>query len=256
MDPVGWLDRSLPDLDLELLSFLLQGISYGRVEQIQVSYLKLLKHFTSLGIAPNGQGLREWIKNNDPKSAETTRALKGWKHRLNTHADLQNVLQILKENFVDKDISLAESFNQESSDTFESQIFKFCDLFENTKKRSSKKWIGTGPQWFAPNPALGGTSKRLMMWLRWMIREDGIDLGLWKRMLQDRLKFDQSNLYIPVDTHVFRFARQWKLVSQKSPNWKAAKSITEALRRVDPADPVRFDFAICHAGKLAARAKL
>lgn len=256
MDPVGWLDRSLSPKDLEVLSFLLQGISYGRVEQIEVSFKKLLSCFKKLGIKENGDGIYSWLIENDPLSPSTTALFKGWKHRLNTSSDILQALSILKKQIYTKHNSIAEFFNVNSQQEFEQQIFKFCRLFENPSKKTVSKWKGTGPQWFASNPEQGGTSKRLMMWFRWMVREDLLDLGLWTRLLNDKMKIKNDWLYIPVDTHVFRFANEWSIVSQKSPNWSSVKNITAALKEIDPEDPVKFDFSICHAGKLAARKNL
>lgn len=253
MDPIGWLDRSLPAKDLELLSFVLQGISYGRVEQIRVSYLDLLKRFEILGVKSNGEGLYDWLASHDLGSKEFSLAMRGWKHRLNVASDLKQVLSILKENIVGPQKSIAAFFYEASASSFEERILAFCAIFENTKPKASTKWRGTGAQWFAPSPADGGTSKRLMMWLRWMIRDDGLDLGLWNKLLGNSQSFSGADLFIPVDTHIFKFAREWNLVTHKSPTWASVKSITEALRLVDPKDPIRFDFAICHAGKLAAR---
>lgn len=253
MDPVGWLDRSLDPRDLELLSFLLQGISYGRVEQIRISFEKLLTALIPLGVGPNGAGIYTWLQNSDPLASATTQALRGWKHRLNLPGDLQKALTVLKNQVLQEGNSIAHYFNVDHEDEFETRILSFCQLFANPKARTSKTWRGTGAQWFAPSPAAGGTSKRLMMWLRWMIRQDTLDLGLWPRLLGPQLKISPAQLYVPVDTHIFKFAREWNLVTHKSPTWSSVKSITAALREVDPQDPVRFDFAICHAGKLAAR---
>ena len=256
MDPVGWLDRSLDVRDLELWSILLQGISYGRVEQIRVSYRALLQRFESLGLAPNGAGLYTWLAANDPTAAEVTKELRGWKHRLNVHGDIQQVLTVLRTQVCVPNRSIATWFASLEGDGFEERVMRFCSSFEVAPKaRRSRGWGGTGASWFAPTPARGGTAKRLMMWLRWMLREDGVDLGLWRTLLPETSGITQADLLIPVDTHIFRFAREWKLVSHKNPTWASVKSITAALKAVDPLDPIRFDFAICHAGKLAARQK-
>jgi uncharacterized protein (TIGR02757 family) len=256
MDPVGWLDRSLSDQDLELLSFLLQGISYGRVEQIRVSFEDLVRRFHLIGMGANGAGLHKWLSTSDLRSSATSGALKGWKHRLNVSKDIVDVLHTIKREFVDPGFTMASHFNHQPNLSFEDRVLRFCDLFEQSKTKSAAgtTWRGAGPSWFAPSPAKGGTSKRLMMWLRWMLRDDELDLGLWCRMINhQQLNFSRSDLFVPVDTHIFKFAREWRLVSHNSPTWQSVKLITEALRCADPKDPVRFDFSICHAGKIASR---
>lgn len=91
------------------------------------------------------------------------------------------------------------------------------------------------------DPADGSACKRWLMLLRWMVRRDGGDLGLWTHL-------SPADLVIPVDTHVHRVARFLGLTRRRTADWRAAEEITAALRRFDPADPVRYDFALAHLG--------
>jgi len=77
------------------------------------------------------------------------------------------------------------------------------------------------------------------MFLRWMVRNDnkGVDFGLWK-------KISPAQLICPVDVHVARVARHFGLLSEKQVGWKAAMDLTEHLRRFDPEDPIKYDFAL------------
>jgi endonuclease III len=70
---------------------------------------------------------------------------------------------------------------------------------------------------------------------------DAVDLGLWRGV-------PASALVVPLDTHVHRVARALGLTARPDASWRTAEEITAALRRIDPADPVRFDFALCHMG--------
>jgi uncharacterized protein (TIGR02757 family) len=91
-----------------------------------------------------------------------------------------------------------------------------------------------------PSPLGQGAAKRLNLFLRWMVREaDGVDFGLWT-------KVSPAQLIIPLDTHIHRMGLRLGLTSRKSPGWRTAEEITAALRRLDPADPVKYDFALCH----------
>jgi uncharacterized protein (TIGR02757 family) len=93
-----------------------------------------------------------------------------------------------------------------------------------------------------PDPAGPGASKRWNLYLRWMVRgPDGVDLGLWKGV-------PPSALVVPLDTHVHRVARALGLTARRDASWRTAEEITASLRRIDPDDPVRFDFALCHLG--------
>ena len=89
----------------------------------------------------------------------------------------------------------------------------------------------------------GAAGKRLNMFLRWMVRDDnrGVDFGLWKRI-------SPSQLYIPLDFHSGNTARKLGLLNRKASDWKAVVELTEVLREFDPADPVRYDFALFGLG--------
>ena len=101
---------------------------------------------------------------------------------------------------------------------------------------------GRGLAHLVPDPRKGSASKRLFLYLRWMIRRaDGIDLGTFGEL-------DPAELIIPVDTHVQRIARNLQLTRRHDASLRTAREITDALAAIDPADPVRFDFALCHLG--------
>lgn len=104
---------------------------------------------------------------------------------------------------------------------------------------------GTGIRHFLADPADGSACKRLNLFLRWMVRRDSPDLGIWRSI-------PPSRLIMPVDTHIARLAPLIGLTSRKSADWRMAVGITEALRRLDPGDPVKYDFALCTIGKRTA----
>ncbi len=93
------------------------------------------------------------------------------------------------------------------------------------------------------SPQQKSTCKRLNMFLRWMIRHDdkGVDFGIWKSI-------KPSDLICPTDLHVERVARKLKLITRKQVDWQTAIELTENLRRFDPADPVKYDFALFGLG--------
>ncbi|HEX3583637.1 MAG TPA: TIGR02757 family protein, partial [Thermoanaerobaculia bacterium] len=98
-------------------------------------------------------------------------------------------------------------------------------------------------EYLLPSPARGSACKRMNLFLRWMVRRTSPDLGIWTFV-------DPAKLLMPVDTHIHRIATFLGLNSRKSADWKAARQITDALARFDPADPVRYDFALCRLGIL------
>lgn len=98
-----------------------------------------------------------------------------------------------------------------------------------------------GPAHMLPDVLRGSGAKRLLLYLRWMVRaEDGVDLGLWP--------VPASALVIPVDTHIQKLAQNLGLTRRTDTSWKTATEITARLRRFDPGDPVKYDFSLCHLG--------
>jgi uncharacterized protein (TIGR02757 family) len=92
--------------------------------------------------------------------------------------------------------------------------------------------------WF-PRPSTGGACKRMLLFLRWMVRREAPDFGLWTEI-------PTAALLIPVDTHIENMARSLGLTRRRSRNWKMTEEITSGLRLLDPADPVKYDFSLCH----------
>ena len=84
--------------------------------------------------------------------------------------------------------------------------------------------------------------KRYNMFLRWMVRYDNLDMGLWKSV-------DKKDLIIPLDTHLFKVSQKLGLLTRKTADLKAAYHITEALKRFDEEDPIKYDFAIYRLGQ-------
>lgn len=93
------------------------------------------------------------------------------------------------------------------------------------------------------SPLQKSTCKRLNMFLRWMVRKDdcGVDFGIWNNL-------KPADLIMPCDLHVDRVARKLKLITRKQTDWQTAVELTEHLRQFDPADPVKYDFALFALG--------
>jgi uncharacterized protein (TIGR02757 family) len=99
-----------------------------------------------------------------------------------------------------------------------------------------------GRAYLVPLADGSGAAKRLCLLFRWLVRPaDGVDLGLWTEL-------GPARLTVPLDTHVARIGRLVGLTERLSPGWPMAREITASLRRLDPEDPTRFDFALSHLG--------
>ena len=89
----------------------------------------------------------------------------------------------------------------------------------------------------------GASAKRLNLFLRWMVRHDnvGVDFGIWP-------EFYPADLYLPLDVHTGNTARKFGLLTRKQNDWKAVEEVTFKLRKFDPTDPVKYDFALFGMG--------
>jgi uncharacterized protein (TIGR02757 family) len=101
--------------------------------------------------------------------------------------------------------------------------------------------VSRGFQFLLASPANGSVCKRLNMFLRWMVRRDDVDPGLWKSI-------DKSKLIVPVDVHMARLCKILGLYKRKTITLKAAVEITESFKLIEPADPVKYDFALSRIG--------
>jgi len=98
--------------------------------------------------------------------------------------------------------------------------------------------MGTPPKKIASS----GTFKRYLMFLRWMVRKDTLDMGLWT-------KIDKKDLLMPLDTHSFSVSRKLGLLQRKSCDMKASIELTQTLKLFDPSDPIKYDFALYRLGQ-------
>ncbi len=93
-----------------------------------------------------------------------------------------------------------------------------------------------------PTPKSSSTYKRWNMYLRWMVRDDNIDLGLWKNV-------DRSDLLMPLDTHTFKVSLALGLLERKTYDLKAVIELTQKLKTFDENDPIKYDFALYRIGQ-------
>ena len=169
--------------------------------------------------------------------------LEGFCHRTFNDTDLLYFISFFKFHY-SKNSSLESAFFnkktlKQSNDMIENSLNYFYEYFfslEDISERT-KKHIAS--------PAKNSSCKRLNMFLRWMIRNDGkgVDFGIWKNIAP-------SELICPVDVHVARVSRHFGLLKRKPIDWLAAIELTEELKKFDPKDPVKYDFALFGLGIL------
>lgn len=162
-----------------------------------------------------------------------------FKHRTFQDTDLFYFLDFLQHHYLHYP-SLEDAFTRElgkNDHTIEGALNSFQDYFFSLPDfpQRTRKHI--------PAPAQDSTCKRLNMFLRWMVRKDvqGVDFGLWRQL-------NPAQLICPLDLHVGRVARKLGLLDRKQTDWAAALSLTDQLRKFDPDDPVKYDFALFGLG--------
>ena len=122
-----------------------------------------------------------------------------------------------------------------------SALSKFCDGLLETYAKAHGGQATRGLEYLLAGPANGSACKRLNLFLRWMVRSDDVDTGLWRRI-------DKAKLIVPVDVHMGRLCKILGLHSLKTVSLAMAVKITEGFREIEPADPVKYDFALSRIG--------
>ncbi|AAR33855.2 TIGR02757 family protein [Geobacter sulfurreducens] len=237
-DPLSFCHRYASPADREIAGLLASCLAYGNVKII---LRNLATVFGAVGPSP-----RRFVEEFEPEAG--MRLFAGFKHRFNDGRDLC-ALFLAARTMIEEADTIGDFFlgchDPEAEDItpslteFSSAIlaFDYSPVFGTAAIPADSAF-----PFFFPSPASGSACKRLCMFLRWMVRaDDGIDLGLWKEI-------SPAQLVIPVDTHIHRIARNLGLTARRQADWRTAREITAALRRLDPDDPVKYDFSLCHLG--------
>ncbi|HIJ72912.1 MAG TPA: TIGR02757 family protein [Candidatus Hydrogenedentes bacterium] len=96
-----------------------------------------------------------------------------------------------------------------------------------------------------PDPRRGSACKRLLLYLRWMVRRDDVDVGAWTGVSPCLCS---AKLLAPIDTHMYRISRFLGWTDRRAPDLRTALEVTQVLRCVSPEDPIRYDFALTRLG--------
>jgi uncharacterized protein (TIGR02757 family) len=239
-DPVHIVRRFTAPEDREIVGFCAAGLAFGRVASVLQSVESLL--------AVMGPHPARFVREFDP--ARERDRFAPLVHRWIRGRDLMALLLILQRML--RESGSIEKFFLEGDDSREPHVGAALDSFSTRAlatdlrdaygRRVPKQ---RGVSYFFPRPSAGSACKRLNLFLRWMVRRDEIDLGVWTGL-------SPARLIVPLDTHVIRLGRCLRLTRYTSPGWKMASEITASLRDVDALDPVRYDFALCHVGMMNA----
>ena len=233
-DPIHLVRRFESPADREVAGFCAAALAFGRVGSVLQS---IERFFAAMGSSPAA-----YVRAFDPQ--RQARDLKPLVHRWTTGDDLTALVIILQRMLQKGSIEefFLEGFDANTDDLAGAlESFSVRAMETNLRAAYGRRKPRPGVAYFFPRPSSGGACKRLNLFLRWMVRRDAVDFGIWKRI-------PSSKLVVPLDTHVIRVARCLRLTRYVSPGWKMAADITAALRELDPHDPVKYDFSLCHIG--------
>jgi uncharacterized protein (TIGR02757 family) len=223
-DPVAVPHRFSVLQDIEIAGFFAAIMAWGQRPTIIRKANELMKLMDDAPLT--------FIKDHQPQDRKRFSA---FVHRTLQPEDVMFLVEVLQR-YYNVHATLEDAFavhmKKGDQDTFHAlagfhhMIFSQPDILERTRKH-----IAT--------PENKSSCKRLNMFLRWMVRNDGcgVDFGVWK-------KIKPHQLVIPLDVHVGRVARKEGLLERKLNDWQAAKALTDRLKEFDPDDPVKYDFAL------------
>jgi len=234
-DPLEFPHRFRRSEDREVVGLIASGLAYGNVRSICNSMEKVLEW---IGPSPS-----RFVQSLNPR--HELERLGSFQHRWTRARDVV-CLSWFAHQMIDMEGSIGGFFAKghdpgDLAASLRSFSNRALELDHGGLYAGSRVGARDGVRYFFTSPGTGAC-KRLNMYLRWMVRpDDGLDFGLWTFM-------SPRELVIPLDTHIFRIGNHFRWTRRKTQNWVAAAEITKALAAANPADPVKYDFALSRLG--------
>jgi uncharacterized protein (TIGR02757 family) len=225
-DPISIPHSFIKKQDIEISGFMAAMLAWGQRVTIINKSKELLR---MMGNSPH-----DFLLNH---TQQDLKSISKFKHRTFNGTDALYFVEFLSA-FYKKHNTLETAFLAKGThQTVEQSLIHFHRLFFSLADfpERTKKHVAT--------PERKSACKRINMYLRWMVRKDnkGVDFGIWS-------KISPSQLVCPCDLHVERVARKLKLIKRKQLDWETALELTANLRKLDPTDPVKYDFALFSLG--------
>jgi uncharacterized protein (TIGR02757 family) len=236
LDPVAVVHRYPRSVDRELVALMASAVAFGNVKALRAKLEDALER-----LGPDVA----WTADDE---LGVFARLHGWKHRVYRGEDLARLL-VGARRVQRASGSLGRRFAEDlaSEGDLRLALTSFTRRVREAgglnRRAGARGRTRTGGAHILADPSGSSGCKRLLLFLRWMVRPaDGVDLGLWD--------VPTDVLLVPVDTHILRLGQNLGFTRRKTPSWKTTEEITEALRKLDPVDPAKYDFALCHLGML------
>lgn len=233
-DPIEFPHRYKKKEDIEVSGFIASCLAYGRVGLFKPVIDRIL---SAMGDSPY-----LFLMDFDVKSHTK---LFPFKYRFNESLDIVCLLHIIHQLLL-RHASIEKAFlkyYRPEEQNIEGGLAGLVreSLSVDTSVVYGKNLHPAGLAQFLPSPEKGSACKRMNLFLRWMVRDSDIDFGIWRSV-------PKNKLVIPLDTHIARISRCLGFTKRNASDWKAAIEITEALKKFDKKDPLKYDFALCHHG--------
>jgi len=231
-DPLQFVYRYTEPRDMEVAGFLAAALAYGRVRQIEQSVENLLKRM--------GRSPFEFVVNFTDSAGKK---LTGFRHRFNTAGDICELLGIL--HGVLQQYGSIEAYFAQGLEPDHTNVIGALSRFTGGLLQRYQRDAGTvaskALRFLLTDPANGSPCKRLNLFLRWMVRHDDVDAGIWKSV-------DKAKLIVPLDTHMARLCKILGFYDRNTVSLATALEITQGFARLEPDDPVKYDFALSRIG--------
>jgi uncharacterized protein (TIGR02757 family) len=234
-DPIEFPHRYSAPEDIEVAGFIASCLAYGKVN--------LFKQVIENILNICGRHPAEFIVNFNYRKDK--KYFKGISYRFNKERDILSLIYILVKTLKKWGTlrALFYQYYKEEHEDIGEALKNFVGFFleVDTSSVYGRNIKPNGLTQFLPSPENGSACKRMNLFLRWMVRTKDIDFGIWD-------KIPPSKLIIPLDTHIAKISHCLGLTKRNTADWRTAKEITNALKRFDPDDPLKYDFALCHHG--------
>lgn len=223
-DPISIPHKLNKKEDIEIIGFIIASIAWGNRATILKSGDNLLN---ITGYAPH-----DFVLHASPKDFRDLKFV----HRTFNGKDLENfftsIRRIYKSGSSLEDVFGGKKFQGDIKE----RIIHLRNIFidDNFEKRSVKH---------ISSPLSNSACKRINMYLRWMVRKDKrkVDFGIWNSI-------PMSDLCVPLDVHTGRIARELGLINRTQDDWKTVEEMMQVLRKFDPKDPAKYDYALFGIG--------
>lgn len=247
-DPLCVVRKFRGSPDEEWIAWVAALFAFGGVKQIIKSLNVAL---TRLRVDPTSTPLKDTLLEYNDEEAlakELLERLDGFAHRVYVDRDLVMVLLLYRRSLLEFG-SMEKHFMQFYHPDDETIGSGLAGLVAQYREWSREIQFKPGAHFkhMLNSPEQKSVCKRWVMFLKWVVRpDDGIDLGLWQEIRPDQL-------VIPLDTHLFSISRRLKLTKKKTATWMTAVEVTRSLKKLDLADPLKFDFSLCRLGMAKRR---